>query len=103
MMTIETVLTLATEWKAERKNAISVPSYYKYKGEMKRRSYDDVVYSDRYYELMALLCSDEAKVFKCVECGEMCSWFDLESWCCDFENGYYICGCCYEDGMGEDL
>ena len=94
MMTIETVLALVAEMDAEKN---------KYRGEMKRRSYDDVIHTDLYNELFALLGSDEAKVFKCEECGEMCSWFDLESWCCDFENGYYICGCCYEDAMGEDL
>lgn len=103
MMTIETVLALADEFETERKNVVRVPHYYKYKGEMKRRSYDDLVYSDRYYELMALLGSDEAKVFKCAECGEMCDWFDLETWCCDFDNGDYTCACCYEDAMGEDL
>ena len=103
MMTIETVLALATEMDEEKKKDVRVPHYYKYRGEMKRRSYDDVIHTDRYNELFALLGSDEAKVFKCEECGEMCGWFDLESWCCDFEEGYYICGCCYEDAMGEDL
>ena len=94
---------MATEWQAEQKKVTYVPRYYKYKGEMKRRSYDDIIHTDRYYELMTLLSSDEAKVFQCAECGEMCDWFQLESWCCDFEAGYYICGCCYEDAMGEDL
>jgi hypothetical protein len=103
MMTIQTVLALVAEMEEEKKKDVRVPHYYKYRGEMKRRSYDDVIHTDRYNELFDLLASDEAKVFKCEECGEMCDWFDLESWCCDFEAGYYICGCCYEDAMGEDL
>lgn len=103
MMTIETVLALVVEMNEEKKKDIQVPHYYKYHGEMKRRSYDDVIHTDRYKELFALLNSKEAKVFKCAECGRMYGWFDLESWQCDFETGYYICGCCYADDMGEDL
>ena len=50
------------------------------------------------YELVS-----NAKIFKCEGCGEMCSYFDLEDWCCDFEKEEYLCSCCYEEGMGEDL
>ena len=101
MMTTENVLALVAEMNEEEKKDMRVPHYYKCQGE--RRSYDIIIHTDRYNELSALLDSDEAKVFKCEECGEMCGWFDLENWCCDFEAGYYICCCCYEDAMGEDL
>lgn len=103
MMTVEIVLALVAELHEEEKKTVRIPHYYKYRGEMKRRSYDDRIYTDRYHELMELIGSDEAKVFQCADCGEMCDWFDLESWCCDFEKGDYICSCCYEDAMGEDL
>ena len=100
-MTTKNVLALVAEMNEEEKKDVRVPHYYKYHGE--RRSYDIIIHTDRYNELSALLSSDETKVFQCAECGEMCNWFDLENWCCDFEAGYYICACCYEDAMGEDL
>ena len=102
MMTIETVLALVAEMNEEKKKDELVLHYYKYRSGKTRNSYD-IMHTDRYNELLALLDSDEAKVFKCEKCGEMCSWLDLESCCCDFEEGYYICGCCHEDAMGEDL
>ena len=102
MMTIETVLALVAEMNEEKKKDELVLRCYKYRSGKTHNS-DDIIHTDRYNELLALLDSDEAKVFKCEECGEMCGWLDLESWCCDFEEGYYICGCCYEDAMGEDL
>ena len=102
-MTTENVLALVAEMNEEKKKDAWVPHYYEFRGEIKRRFFDDIIHTDRYNELSALLDSDEAKVFKCEKCGEMCSWFDLENWCCDFETGYYICSRCYEDGMGEDL
>jgi hypothetical protein len=103
MMTINEVMTLGMELEEEAKKVTYVPHYYMWKGQMKRRLGDDIIHTERYHELFEILGSEEAKVFKCEECGEMCSWFDLETWCCDFEEGYYICGCCYEDAMGEDL
>lgn len=103
MMNKNEVLNLVAEYEAEKRNVRYEAVYYKRNGKMVRRSYDAVIYSDRYHELMALLSSEEAKIFKCVECGEMCGWFDLETWCCDVEADEYICGCCYEDAMGEDL
>ena len=103
MMTVDMILALAVELEEEEKKTLHVPHYYKYRGEMKRRSYDDLVYTDRYHELFDLLESDEAEIFKCPDCGRMVGLFDLERWCCDFEKGGYICSCCYEDAMGEDL
>lgn len=51
-------------------------------------------------------CSEE-KVFKCPECGEMCSIWDLEIWSCDTDedilNDKVCCSCCYEISMGDDL
>ena len=72
MMTIENVLALVAEMNEEEKKDVRVPHYYKYRGEIKRRLYDDIIHTDRYNELFNLLLSDEAKVFKCEECGEMC-------------------------------
>ena len=103
MMTVEIVLALIAEMKEEEKRDMHIPRYYEYHGEVKRRPYDDIIHTDRYKELFTLVGSDEAKVFKCAECGEMCNWIDLEVWCCDFEEGDYLCACCYEEGMGEDL
>lgn len=102
-MTINKVLELVKEYEAERRAVKKVPHYYKRNGKMIERSYPDYIYSDRYYELGNILDSDEAKVFKCSDCGEMVTWFDLESWTCDFEKGIYLCSCCYEEAMGEDL
>lgn len=81
MMTINEVMAVANEWEAE------------YKAGRK----------DRCKELRKILESDKARVFKCSECGRMVTYFDLEVWTCDFEEGEYICSLCYEDYMGEDL
>lgn len=103
MMTINEVMAMVKEYEVERKAVKKVPHYYKRNGKMIERSYPDYVYSDRYYELSKILNSDEARVFKCSDCGEMVTYFDLETWICDFEEGEYTCSICYEDCMGEDL
>ena len=103
MMTIKEVLDLVREYEAEEKKTKRVPHYYVRKGQVFERSYPDYVYTARYKELGRLLRSDEAKVFKCADCGEMVTYFDLETWMCDSEKGYYLCGMCYEESMGEDL
>ena len=96
MMSFVEVMAMVEEAKREEKNS----------------SYDDAVYSKRYEELFfdkdeKTLRSEDAKIFKCDCCGEMFGYWDLEDWCCVFsedENeSYYICDCCYEDGMGDDL
>ena len=103
MMTFEMVMALVDEYYEEEKKTVRVPHYYKRNGEIKRRSYDDLVETPRYKELSKLLRSEEAKIFKCAYCGEMCSWFELESWICDFDKGQYACSLCYEESMGDDL
>lgn len=103
MMTINEVMAVVEAYEVERKNVKKVPHYYKRNGKMIERSYPDYVYSDRYYELDKILRSEEARVFKCAECGRMVTFFDLEVWDCDFEEDEYICSLCYEDIMGEDL
>lgn len=112
MMSFVEVMAMVEEAKKEEKNTKEVPHYYKRNGQMVRRSYDDTVYSKRYEELFfdkdeKTLRSEDAKIFKCDCCGEMFGYWDLEDWCCVFsedENeSYYICDCCYEDGMGDDL
>ena len=95
------VLALVKDFETEEKNVRIVPHFYKRNGKMIERSYPDRFYSDRYYALMHEI--ENAKVFKCADCGEMVSYFDLETWCCDFENGRYLCSSCYEEEMGEDL
>lgn len=103
-MTVEQVLALVKEYKAEEAKTQRVPHYYMRKGQIVERSYPDFVYTDRYNELFHdVLRRDECKVFQCSECGELVGYFDLEYWCCDFESGEYLCACCYEDGMGDDL
>lgn len=96
MFTFTEVMTMVAEAKAEEE----------------KRSYEngDIVDTKRYEELFfdkeeKTLRSNAAKIFKCNECGEMVGYWDLEDWCCEFseDNGYYICDCCYEDGMGDDL
>lgn len=95
------VMEWYAELKEEEKKTTYEPVYYKYRGEMKRRSYDKTVYTERYEELFSLI--GDAPVFKCKECGEMRTLWELEKWICDFEEGDYTCGMCYEDYMGEDL
>lgn len=96
MFTFKEVMAMVTEAKAEEE----------------KRSYEneDIVDTKRYEELFfdkeeKTLRSNAAKIFKCNECGEMVGYWDLEDWCCHFseDNGYYICDCCYEEGMGDDL
>lgn len=100
------VLELVKEMEAEEAKREYIPHYYKRNGQILRRSYDDRKDTPRYKELF----HSEAggirgnKVFRCAECGEMVDYFDLESWCCDFEEeDGLVCSCCYEDGMGWDL
>lgn len=47
----------------------------------------------------------ELKGFICEECGDECSYFDLECWYCSFEvdSPSIICSYCYERSMGDDL
>lgn len=105
MYTKEMILGLVEEMRAEEKKTERIYPYYKYRGEMRKRSYPDLVYTDRYKELFF---SEEsplrsAKIFKSSVSGEMLAYLDLEAWCCDFEKDYYISGIEYEEEMGEDL
>ena len=103
-MTIEQVMALVAEYEMEAKKTQYVPHYYVRKGQIVQRSYPDTVYTERYKELFYdVLRREECKVFQCSECGEYVGYFDLESWCCDFESGEYVCSVCYEEGMGDDL
>lgn len=104
MLTKKEILELVEEMEIESKKRIYRPVFYKYKGEMRRRSYDEIVDTPRYEKLLHFLYEDEkGRIFKCEDCGKMCTYGDLESWICDFKNDEYICSCCYEDAMGEDL
>lgn len=101
MYTKAQVLEWYAEYQEEKKKTTHEPVFYKYRGEMRRRSYDKDVYTERYKELDALIRS--ARVFKCKHCGKMLSLWELEKWVCDFDKDDYTCGMCYEDHMGEDL
>ena len=103
MMNMVEVKAMVDEFLAEQKAVKIVPHYYIRKGRVLERSYPDYIYSDRYHELMQILESKDAKVFKCEQCGEYHSYFDLENWLCDFEKDEYLCRLCYEEEMGEDL
>ena len=103
-MTMEQVMALVAEYQMESKKTQRVPHYYMRKGLFFYVSYTYVIYTERYKELFYdILRRDECKVFQCSECGEWVGYFDLESWCCDFEKGEFICSECYEEEMGDDL
>ena len=96
MFTFAEVMAMVAEAKVEGKKTEIV--------------HNDIVYTERYKELFfdneeKTLRSEAAKIFKCDECGEMVGYWDLEDWCCEFSenNGHYICDCCYENEMGDDL
>ena len=93
MRTVEEVLALAEEMEQPE-----VRQLIHYVGP---RGGQHVKHSERWHEILNALYED--KIFRCAECGEMVSYAELEDWCCDFEEEDYICSCCYEDGMGEDL
>ena len=97
------VLALVEEMHEEEKKTVYVPVYYKRYGKMLRRSYDDTVQTERYKELFYGDAIRGQKIFKCCECKEKVDYFSLESWCCDFDKGHYLCAYCYEEGMGDDL
>lgn len=102
--TKEMILTLADEYEVERKKTVRVPHYYKYKGEMRERSYPDEIHTARYEELFGSSSPlRTAKVFKSSVSGEMLAYFDLELWRCDFDTDEYISHGEYEEDMGEEL
>lgn len=95
------IMDMVREYKAEKPE--HVPVYYRRRGQMVRRSYDNLVYSERYRELRKSIASH--RCFRCADCSRICSYFDLEEWTCDFsdlEEGL-ICSQCYESNMGDDL
>lgn len=100
---VKKVLGLVAEMHEEEKKTVRVPHYYKRNGKMVRRSYDDEVKTERYKELFHGSAIRGEKVFCCEACKEKVDYFSLETWCCDFEKGKYICSDCYESEMGEDL
>ena len=79
-MTIKEVMKLVDEYKLEAKKTQRIPHYYKLYGQMLRRHNDDIVYTDRYWELDEAIRKE--KVFRCCSCGKKVSYFDLERWNC---------------------
>ena len=53
----------------------------------------------KYYDI---LDSEENRIFVCDECGEKCTYPELENWLCHLPE-HCICSFCYENNMGEDL
>ena len=103
-MTMEQVMALVAEYKVEAGKTQRVPHYYMRKGQLVERSYPDIVHTERYKELFYdILRRDECKIFQCSECGEWVGYFELETWCCDFETGECVCSRCSEEEMGDDL
>lgn len=74
-MTKKEVLAMVKELKVEEKKVEYIPVYYKRKGQMIRRSYDDTKYTARYYELLHAIT--DAEIFPCEECGKKVSYFDI--------------------------
>lgn len=68
MMNEKMVRALVDEMLEEKKKAVRVPVYYKRKGQIIRRSYDDIKYTDRYTELLHLISNEKA--FICPSCGK---------------------------------
>ena len=105
-MTTAEVYALLKEFKVEKAKTVKVPHYYKYRGEMHRRSYDDYIETPRYVEIRHMLFDDNGPtaIYKCSCCGEVKSVGHMEFWE-DEEalSAYGTCSICYEDEMGEDL
>jgi hypothetical protein len=101
MLNVKAVLALVEELEIEKKKTIYADRRYKRNGEWKKACCRERITTARYKELFNLIASDEAKVFKCAECGEFENWFFLENWCCDIAKDYFICACCYDE-MSED-
>jgi len=105
MYTKEMILKLAEEMMVEEEKTQRVPHYYKRNGKILERSYPDYVYTERY---KFLFFSEESpliteKIFKSSVSGKMLAYLDLELWCCDFEEDFYISSEEYADEMGEDI
>ena len=102
MMTIKEVLKMVAELDVEEKKTEKVYPTYKRNGKILTRSYPNYIYTERYKELLEKIY--EQKIFKCNECGEMCHYYELEAWGCNFdEEDGLLCSSCYEEAMGEDL
>ena len=54
-------------------------------------------------ELFEILGSENARVFKCAECGTMCVCFDFDFEDLNANDIDPMCNSCYERLMGEDL
>lgn len=93
---MEKVMALVEEMKEEEKKTQKVPHYYKRNGKLLRRSYDDIIQTERYKELFYGNGGIRGvKVFGCAVCGDYVDYFDYteEGWCVE----------CYERMMGDDL
>lgn len=90
------------EYLHEGKYFERVTETYKYRGEVKTRSY--LKETEAWWTAQKTL---EAPMFVCPCCGELVGYTALESWLgnseLDFLNDKVPCSLCYEDSMGEDL
>lgn len=106
MMTKKQVYELVKEFKAEKEKTIYTPHYYKYKGEIRRRSYDDATETARYLEILRMFYDEKGPtaIFKCSKCGETKCYGRMEIWDDKEILGKdFTCSLCYEEMMGEDL
>ena len=91
------------EYLHEGKYYTRVVETYKYRGEIKTRSY--MAETEEGRRVADIL---DEPMFVCPDCGELVSFHELEVWLGDddeedFLNDRVPCSCCYEEAMGEDL
>ena len=91
-----------SEYLHEGKYYTRVTETYKYRGQVKERSFMEMTAEGRRVD--GLL---DEPMFVCPDCGKLVSFNDLEVWLGeseeDFLNDNVLCSLCYEDAMGDDL
>ena len=96
-------MEFSKEYLREGKYYHRITETYKYRGEIKTRSYMDLTEEGK--RVMRVL---DTPMYVCPNCNRLVSFIDLEYWHgddseADLMNDEVICMCCYEDEMGEDL
>ena len=96
-------LDLYGSYLREGKYYTRVTETYKYRGEIKTRSFMEMTAEGR--RVNDLL---DVPMFTCPDCGQLVTFHELEVWLGDddedaFLNDRVACSYCYEEAMGEDL
>lgn len=90
------------EYLHEGKYYTRVTETYKYRGQVKTRSFMEMTAEGRRVDSLL-----EEPMFICPDCGQLVSFNDLEVWLGeseeDFLDDHVLCSSCYEDAMGDDL